>query len=132
MCVCVFFFFNDMVSKRVLRYLKGTISHGISCKPSHSLSLQSFADADYASCPDDRRSTGACCVYLGKCLVSWCSEKQTVVARSTTESEYRALALVSVEILWLVSLLSELRVELPYFRLYGVITQVQHLWQQIQ
>lgn len=32
--------------KRILRYLKGTITHGISFKPSKSLHLVGFADAD--------------------------------------------------------------------------------------
>lgn len=52
-------------------------------------------------------------MYLGDTLVSWSSKKQAVVSRSSTESEYRALAHVSSEIAWIQSLLSEFGFPLP-------------------
>lgn len=56
---------------------------------------------------------GAYCMFFGGCLVSQSSRKQHVVARSSTEAKYRALAHVAVEILQIQSLLSELHVNLP-------------------
>ena len=70
--------------------------------------LTAFTDADWATDVDDRKSTGGCCVYLGDTLISWASRKQSVVSRSSTESEYRSLADGAAEIKWLMSLLSEL------------------------
>ena len=42
--------------------------------------------------------------------MSWRSEEQAVVSRSTAEAEYRAMSLVVCEMLWIRSLLSELNV----------------------
>lgn len=52
------------------------------------------------------------CVFLGKNLVSWSSKKHNIVSRSSTEFEYRALALATLEILWLTYLLQEIKVSL--------------------
>ncbi|KAH9718454.1 hypothetical protein KPL71_022239 [Citrus sinensis] len=65
----------------------------------------------WASDPDDRRSISGYCLYLGNNLVAWSSRKQGVVARSTAESEYRAMAVCSVEITWISSLLNELELK---------------------
>ncbi|XP_068322451.1 uncharacterized mitochondrial protein AtMg00810-like [Pyrus communis] len=73
--------------KRILHYLKATHDRGIVYKPS-SLSLTTFADADYAGDPDDRRSTGGHCIFLGDNLISWISKKQRGVSRSSIEAEY--------------------------------------------
>ncbi|KAL5824369.1 hypothetical protein ACOSQ3_020432 [Xanthoceras sorbifolium] len=61
--------------KRILRYLKGTSSLGLVFRPATSLHLKAFADADWASCVDDRRSTSGCCVFLGPNLINWYSRK---------------------------------------------------------
>ncbi|XP_062093658.1 uncharacterized mitochondrial protein AtMg00810-like [Humulus lupulus] len=87
--------------KRVLRYLKGTLYRGLHIKYPDRLALAGFFNADWACCPDDRQSLAGYCVYLGDTLLSWSSKKQAVVSRSSTESEYRALAQVSAELSWI-------------------------------
>ncbi|CAL9020515.1 unnamed protein product, partial [Prunus brigantina] len=77
--------------KRILRYLQGTSTHGMFYR-SGALTITAYSDADYAGDPDDRRSTGGYCLYLGSSLVSWSSKKQGGVSRSSTEAEYRQLA----------------------------------------
>jgi hypothetical protein len=99
--------------KRLLRYLKATIFHGLHLKKSSSHTLYAFSDADWAGNRDDYTSTSAHITFYGGNPISWKSFKQKAVARSSTEAEYRALASASAEVLWLSSLLSELHINLP-------------------
>ncbi|KAH9762091.1 retrovirus-related pol polyprotein from transposon RE1 [Citrus sinensis] len=94
--------------KRILRYLKGTVSLGLQFYNHGSLHVDCFSDADWAGDRDDRRSVAGYCVYMGPNLVSWCSKKQAVVSRSSAESEYQALAMAAAEVLWIRSLLTEI------------------------
>jgi hypothetical protein len=99
--------------KRILRYLKSTITHTFCIYRNSSKQLTTFSDSDCASCPDDRRSTSGYCVLLGKNLLSWSSKKQPTVSRSSTESEYKAIANASAELVWIQTLLSELGISSP-------------------
>jgi hypothetical protein len=96
--------------KRILRYLKHTLFHGLYIRRNSAHQLHAFSDADWAGCPDDRRSTGGYCIFLGHNLISWSSRKQATVSRSSTEAEYRSLANTTAELQWIQSLLKELGV----------------------
>ena len=94
--------------KRILRYLQGTLTHGLHLRPSVVDRLVSYTDADWAGCPQTRRSTSGFCVFLGDNLVSWSSKRQHVVSRSSAEAEYRGVANVVAEAAWIRNLLLEL------------------------
>lgn len=97
--------------KRVLRFLKGTLTKSLFFHTEENENeLVAYSDADWGCDPNDRKLMGGFCIYLGGNLVSWSSKKQSVVARSSTESEYRSLAATSTEITWLMSLLRDLKI----------------------
>jgi hypothetical protein len=93
---------------RILRYVKGTIDHGLQLRRSSSHDLIAYSDADWAGYPDTRRSTFGYCVYLGGNIDSWSSKRQQVVSRSSVEVEYMAVANAVAESCWLHQLLAEL------------------------
>jgi Reverse transcriptase (RNA-dependent DNA polymerase) len=80
-------------AKRVLRYIAGTLDFGLQFYKQSLLRIQAFSDSDWAGNLDDRRSTSGYYIYLGRNLVSWSSKKQPTVSKSSTEAEYRSLAL---------------------------------------
>jgi hypothetical protein len=94
--------------KRIIRYIKGTLDLGTHIVPSPPSSLIAYSDADWAGCPDTRRSTTGFCVYLGDNLISWSAKRQLTVSRSSAEAEYRAVAHVVAETCWIRQILQEL------------------------
>ncbi|XP_020680453.1 uncharacterized protein LOC110098081 [Dendrobium catenatum] len=99
--------------KRLLRYIKGTLDFGLPITKTNVL-LKSFSDADWAGDPITRRSTSGYCSFLGDTLISWTVKKQRTVSHSSTESEYRALAALTVDIIWLRKLLTEFGINQDY------------------
>jgi hypothetical protein len=67
--------------KRILRYVRGTSSHGLLLRALPNLNITAYSDADWAGCPETRRSTSGFCVFLGDSLVSWSSKRQPTVSR---------------------------------------------------
>ena len=99
--------------KWVLRYVKGTVNHGLlynKLKNEGDL-LTGFCDSDYCGELDRSRSlTGYCFMLFGN-EVSWKASLQTVVALSTIEVEFMAITEAAKEALWLQGLIGEFGVK---------------------
>ena len=93
---------------RILRYIKGTLDHGLQLYKSSLSSLLSYTDADWGGCPDNRRSTSGYYVFLGDNLISWSAKRQPTVSKSSAEAEYRGVANVVSETCWIRNLLLEI------------------------
>ena len=92
------------VAKKILRYLKGTLHHWLHLRLAiftDSNPIRGLYDVDWASDPEDHRSTLGVTIYFGPNLVSWWSKKQQIVARSSTKVEYKSLAQVTAKVSWI-------------------------------
>ena len=96
---------------RIIQYIKGTVGQGLLFPLNSSLHIKAFADADWATYPDSKRSITGFCVFLGDSLISWKSKKQHTVSRSTAEVEYRLMAMTVCEVTWILYLLKDLSVK---------------------
>ena len=74
-----------------------------------SKDVEIFTDADWAGSREDRRSTTGYCTFVWGNLVTLRSKKQSVVSRSSAESELRAVAQGICEGLWLKKVLEDLQ-----------------------
>ncbi|GKB81140.1 uncharacterized mitochondrial protein-like protein [Tanacetum coccineum] len=79
---------HQKLAFRILKYLKGAPGKGVHITKGANLNLKAYVDSDWAKL-----------------------KKQTVVARSSAEAEYRALASVTCELMWLINLLRDLKIE---------------------
>ena len=100
-------------AKHVLRYLSGTKDWSLFYPSSEQLYLEGFADADFATCLDTRRSISGYIFRLGRATISSRSRKQVIVTTSTTESEYIALSLACRQLLWIQKAFADFKMPIP-------------------
>ncbi|GKF81600.1 ribonuclease H-like domain-containing protein, partial [Tanacetum coccineum] len=98
--------------KRILRYVHGTIDHGLQLHVSSTSQLTAYTDVDWAGCPITRRSTSGYCVFFGDNLLSWSAKRQVTLSHSSAKAEYRGVANVAAETAWIRNLLLELHTPL--------------------
>ncbi|GJT49452.1 ribonuclease H-like domain-containing protein [Tanacetum coccineum] len=97
------------VAVRVLRYLKSAPGAGIIYTKSSTITISVYADSDWAKCKMTRRSVSGYCIFVCGGLVSWKSKKQATLSRSFAEAEYRSMAFVVCEVMWIVKILKDLK-----------------------
>jgi hypothetical protein len=101
--------------KHLLRYVAATTGYGLWYTwAKGEFCLMGYSDRDLAGDIDDRRSTTGVLFFLGGNPVSWLSQKQKAVAKSSCEAEYMASAAAASQAVWLHRVLEEVtRVVVP-------------------
>jgi len=97
--------------KRILRYLKGTVSHGLVYRSNNNdqnIALDVFCDADWAGDAEKRKSTTGFVAMMANAAIAWKSVRQECTALSSVEAEYVAAATAAREVVWLRRFLNEL------------------------
>nr|GEX50875.1 copia protein [Tanacetum cinerariifolium] len=105
-CLCARFqgdpkTFHLEAVKRIFRYIKGTTYLGLWYTKGSGIETIVYADSDHAGDYVDRKSTSGVCTFMGCCLTSWFSKKQTALAISTTEGEYVSVRKACQQALWI-------------------------------
>ena len=89
--------------------MAGTLDYGLHYKRAPDTArFISYCDSDLAGDIDTSKSTSGTLFFLGKCLISWQSVKQQVVALSSCEAEYITSTTASTQAHWLARLLGDL------------------------
>ena len=93
----------------ICRYLAGTRDYALVYDGASNGGLTAYTDSDWASDPIKRRSTTGYFMKLANGIICWQSRLQRTVAASSTEAEYMALSDCSRQVMWLKSILMELK-----------------------
>nr|GEU88426.1 retrovirus-related Pol polyprotein from transposon TNT 1-94 [Tanacetum cinerariifolium] len=100
------------VVKYIFRYIKGTAHLGLWYLKRTGIEAIVYADSDHAEDYVDRKSTSGICTFVGCCLTSWFSKKQTTLAISTTEAEHVRAGKACQQALWMKQALTDYNVRL--------------------
>ncbi|RDY08996.1 Chaperone protein dnaJ 10 [Mucuna pruriens] len=87
----------------ILRYIKKTLGHDLLYEDKGDTHTSGYCDANWAGSSIDRQSI------TGGNVVSWKSKKQNTVACSSVKVEYRTMAFVTCELIWIKQLIQELK-----------------------
>ncbi|XP_017647626.1 secreted RxLR effector protein 161-like [Gossypium arboreum] len=98
-------------TKRVLRYIKGTLDHGVKFMRTEKIKLLRYSDSDWVGSSEDIKSTSNYFFTLGSSVFCWSLKKQETVSQKTAEAEYVKAATVINQAIWLRKLLNDLNLK---------------------
>ena len=93
--------------ERLVGHIKQKDLHGFFYRTPRELRVIGYADSNYATNPDDRKSITGLLLTIGGALLCWVSKKQQIVSLSSTEAEYIAAASYAQESKFITMLLDE-------------------------
>jgi hypothetical protein len=96
--------------KRIMRYLKGCTDSVVTYFHTLKIDIVCFADSDWGADVNTRKSKTGYIIYVAGGPVIWQTKTQKTVALSSCEAEYMAMTEAIQEVLWLKSMLGELKV----------------------
>ena len=86
-------------TKRILRYLKGTLDYGILYSRNDNSQLVGYSDSDYAGCKVNRKSMTGIVWNYGGDVISYKCKQQSTIADSSMYAELIAMTSVAKEVL---------------------------------
>ena len=92
---------------RLMRYLRGTMDYAIEYSGFPTM-LEGYSDTNWIFDSDGIKSTSGYVFTLSGGAVTWRSARQTIIARSTMESEFVALEMAGSEVEWLKNFLANI------------------------
>ncbi|KAD7478926.1 hypothetical protein E3N88_02062 [Mikania micrantha] len=94
--------------KHILRYVKGTVDHGIKSYKGGGKELLGYSDSSFATDQYDGKGTTGLVFFFGGGPIAWASTKQQTVALSSCEAEFMAATATACQAIWLQNVLKEL------------------------
>nr|GEX29504.1 retrovirus-related Pol polyprotein from transposon TNT 1-94 [Tanacetum cinerariifolium] len=91
----------ELVDSTKYRGMIGTTHLGLCYPKGTGIETVVFSESDHAGDYVDRKSTSGICTFVGCCLTSWFSKKQTTLAISTTEAKYVTAGKACQQALWM-------------------------------
>ena len=76
-----------MVTKHVVRHLKGTIDYGLKYEANQKINLEGYENSYWAGSAIDRKSTLRCYFNMGSSVISWFCRMESCMVLSTAEEK---------------------------------------------
>ena len=122
---------HEKAVKRIVKYLLATADRGVVFRLDKTCRVECYADADFSgnwskhtsvNDPSTAKSRTGYIIKYANCPIIWASKLQTQIALSTTEAEYIALSTALREVIPLLALFEEMKVNgIPLFHTIPVI-----------
>ncbi|MCO5551191.1 hypothetical protein L7F22_004689 [Adiantum nelumboides] len=92
------------------RIMRATLDYALFYSTGTQVQVHGYTDFDWVGIVFDCRSTSGYLFSFGSAAVTWSSKKQSIVALSSTEAEYRGATVAACEVAWLKMLLQNLEI----------------------